>query len=229
MARLGGSTATVRPHSKRSRRRSARVESSLGDPVGGEDELAAPLVEGVEGVEELLFGVRLALEELDVVDQQDVEVAVAVLEGLGALRPQRVDELVGERLGGRVADAEPGRVGAEVVGDRDQQVGLAEPGRAVEEERVVGLRGGLGDGQRGGVGEAVAVADHEALEGVARVEVSAALLGAALEGREADLGKHRPGGLERFADQGRVAALDPGADAVGRREVEGGAARPRAP
>ena len=30
VARLGGSTATVRPHSKRSRRREARVESSLG-------------------------------------------------------------------------------------------------------------------------------------------------------------------------------------------------------
>ena len=46
-------------------------------------------------------------------------------------------------------------------------MGLAEPGRAVDEERVVGLAGLLGDGERGGVGEAVAVADHELLEGVA--------------------------------------------------------------
>ena len=64
--------------------------------VGGEDDLAAALIEGVEGVEELFFGVLFALEELDVVDEQDVEVAVAVLEGFAALRPQRVDELVGE-------------------------------------------------------------------------------------------------------------------------------------
>ena len=48
--------------------------------VRGEHDLAAALVEGVEGVEELLFGVLLALEELDVVDEQHVEVAVALLE-----------------------------------------------------------------------------------------------------------------------------------------------------
>ena len=51
-----------------------------------------------------------------------------------------------------------------------QQVGLADAGRAVEEERVVGLAGQLGDGERGGVGEAVRVADDELLEGVLRVE-----------------------------------------------------------
>ena len=43
----------------------------------------------------------------------------------------------------------------------------------MEEERVVGLARGLGDGQRGGVGEAVAVADDELVERVARVEVLA--------------------------------------------------------
>ncbi len=50
-------------------------------------------------------------------------------------------------------------------GDRAEQVGLADAGRAADEQRVVGLRGHLGDGQRGGVGEAVAVADDELVEG----------------------------------------------------------------
>ena len=45
-----------------------------------------------------------------------------------------------------------------------QQVRLADAGRAADEQRVVGLRGHLGDGQRGGVGEPVAVADHELVE-----------------------------------------------------------------
>ena len=67
-----------------------------GHAVGGEDDLAAGLVEGVEGVEELFLGVLLALEELDVVDQEDVEVAVAALEGLDAGSVQGGDELVGE-------------------------------------------------------------------------------------------------------------------------------------
>ena len=126
------------------------------DAVGGEDDLAARLVQGVEGVEELLLGARLALEELDVVDEEHVDIAVAGLEALAAGGAQGGDELVGEGLGGRVADAESGGVGVQVVGDRRQQVGLAETGRAVEEEGVVGLRGGLGDGEGGSVGEAVA-------------------------------------------------------------------------
>ncbi len=44
-------------------------------------------------------------------------------------------------------------------------MGLADAGGAADEQRVVGLRGHLGDGQGGGVGEAVAVADDELLEG----------------------------------------------------------------
>src|SRR5680860_1056639 len=87
-----------------------------GQPVCREDELAAALVESVEGVEELLFGVLLALQELDVVDKQDIEIAVAALEMLSPARAQSADELVGEALGGRVADAEAGSVGAQVVG-----------------------------------------------------------------------------------------------------------------
>ena len=47
------------------------------EPVGGQHELRAGLVQRVEGVEELLLGLRLALEELDVVDEQHVDAAVA--------------------------------------------------------------------------------------------------------------------------------------------------------
>ena len=54
--------------------------------VGGKDDLAAAVVQRVEGVEELLLGLGLALEELDVVEQQHVDVAKARLEGVGATR-----------------------------------------------------------------------------------------------------------------------------------------------
>jgi hypothetical protein len=50
------------------------------------------------------------------------------------------------------------------------QVGLAEAGAAVEEERVEGDRPALGDAAGGGMGELVRLADHEAVEGVAAVE-----------------------------------------------------------
>ena len=58
-----------------------------------------------------------------------------------------------------------------LVADGVHQVGLAHAHAAVEEERIVGLGGALGDGQRGGAGKLVAVADDEGVEGVARVEL----------------------------------------------------------
>src|SRR5207244_2671711 len=67
-------------------------------PVGRDDDLAAGLVERVEGVEELLLDPLLVLEELDVVDEQQVVGAVALLEALDALVAERVDEVVHERL-----------------------------------------------------------------------------------------------------------------------------------
>ena len=41
-------------------------------PVGRDDDLRAALVQRVEGVEELLLDPLLALDELDVVDEEDV-------------------------------------------------------------------------------------------------------------------------------------------------------------
>ena len=58
-----------------------------GRAVGGDHQLAARVVERVEGVEELLLGGRLALEELDVVDQEHVHAAKATLERVLAVVP----------------------------------------------------------------------------------------------------------------------------------------------
>ena len=140
----------------------------LRRPVGRDHDLAAGLVERVEGVEELLLDPLLALEELDVVDEEDVVGAVALLEALDALVAERVDEVVHERLARHVARRRALRVLAHVLADRLQEMGLAEPGAAVDEERVVRLGRRLGDGERRGVGEAVRRADHEEVEGVLR-------------------------------------------------------------
>ncbi len=64
----------------------------------------------------------------------------------------------------------PGVQGLRVVADRVQQVRLAETRAAVDEQRVVGLRGRLRHGDGGRVGEPVGLADHEVVEGVLRVE-----------------------------------------------------------
>ena len=108
-------------------------------PVRGQDELAAGGLERVEGVEELLLGLRLLREELDVVDEEHADLAVERLEALDAALAQRGDELVRERLDRDAADGRPAAVRPDVVPDRVEQVGLADARRAVDEERVVGL------------------------------------------------------------------------------------------
>ena len=96
------------------------------EAIGGQHELAAEVVQRVEGVEELLLGLGLGREELDVVDEQDVGVAVAALEAVHVAALQGGEELVGEGLDRRVADGEAGAVGEDVVADRVQEVGLAD-------------------------------------------------------------------------------------------------------
>ena len=150
----------------------------LGRAVGGEHDLLVGVVEGVERVEELLLGLGLALQELDVVDQQHVDVAVAPLEAVLPVVADRVDELVGELLARDVAHAGAVVERADVVADGVEEVGLAQPGVAVDQERVVGLARRLGDRDRGGVGEPVGRADDEALEDVLGVEPGLAGAGA---------------------------------------------------
>src|SRR5205807_2550067 len=53
----------------------------VGKTVARQHQLTPCLIESVEGVKELLLGLRLARQELDVVDQEDVGVAVGALEG----------------------------------------------------------------------------------------------------------------------------------------------------
>jgi hypothetical protein len=94
-------------------------------------------------------------------------------------------------------------------------MGLADPRAPVQEERVVGLGGELGHGQRRGVGEPVALADHELLEAVLGVQPRAAL---AVEGGgwRADggwlIGRRRgPGRPDHLHDRVRVEARRGGA------------------
>ena len=92
-----------------------------------------------------------------------------------------------------------GVVGEQQVGDRAEQVRLANARGAADEQRVVGLRGHLGDGQRGGVGEAVAVADDELVEGQLGVAERA---GAGRARR--DVGRRAPAALARATGASRA-------------------------
>ena len=157
----------------------------LGRAVRRDHDLTAAVVDFVERVEELFLEFLGALEELDVIDEQHVELAVAPFEHRhSGPVPDGLDERVHEGLGRDVAHPLAGEHGADVVPDGVEQVGLAQPGGAVDEQGVVGLRGRLGDRERGGVGETVRGTDDELVEGVARIERSGpALLGGGREPR----------------------------------------------
>jgi hypothetical protein len=142
----------------------------LRGAVAGEDDLLAGVVERVEGVEELLLGALLVGQVVDVVDQEEVDVAVAVAEGLEVALLDGGDEVVGEGFAAQVEDRAV-RVAAErLVGDGLEEVRLAEPHGAVEEQRVERVAGGLRHREGRGLRQAVGGADHEMLKGVIRVE-----------------------------------------------------------
>jgi hypothetical protein len=125
-------------------------------------------VQVVEGVEEVLLGVLLAPEELDIVDEQHVHAAESLAEFGRASIANGGDKLVGELLSADVEDVHPSGHG--LVADGVQEVRLADARRTVQKQRVVGLAGGLRylDGRR--PGHTVAVTGYEGLERVGRIE-----------------------------------------------------------
>ena len=99
-------------------------------------------------MEKFLFRPLAAGEVVDVVHEQDVDAPVflAELQDLAVL--EMVDEVVHELLGRDVEDLQPLVALLErVMADGVHEVGLAEPGPAVDVERVVGLGRVLGDGR----------------------------------------------------------------------------------
>ncbi len=138
--------------------------------VAGDHDLFLRLVQGVERVEKLLLRPLLAGQELDVVDEEKIDVAIALLEVDRLLEADGVDELVHEGLATDVEVPDSHLAPQHLVADGLHQVGLPEPDATVDIQRVVGAGRLLGDGGRRGVGELVARADHERVEGVARVQ-----------------------------------------------------------
>ena len=123
------------------------------------------LVERVERVEEFLLRGVFAGDELDVVHQQNVGLAVLFVKLAHGALANRVDELVGELVALDVQRAHLRVRLLDVVADGVQQVGLAEARVPVDEERVVGAGGVRGDGQRSGVSKFVRRAHDVCVEG----------------------------------------------------------------
>ncbi len=72
--------SVMRPNLNRLRKPVFERGDRIGQAVGREHDLPVGPVQGVERVEELLLQTFLAFHELDVVDEEHVDVAIAPLE-----------------------------------------------------------------------------------------------------------------------------------------------------
>src|SRR5579863_5611417 len=113
----------------------------LGRTVAGDHDLLHRLVQRIEGMEELFLRALFLRQELDVVDQQHIHVAEFVAEAGHLVVAQRVDHFVGELLAGYVTYGRLRHALGDFMANRLHQVGLAHTNAAIEEKRVVSLRG----------------------------------------------------------------------------------------
>ena len=135
-------------------------------PVACENDLPAGLVESVERVEELFLCGLFAFQKVNVVDQKQIGLAVALPECLPGSVSHRGDQLVHELLGSNVGD--PGaRISLErFVRNCLHKMGFANARRAVDEQRVVGPARRLGNCVSRGSRQLVGLSDYEEVERV---------------------------------------------------------------
>ena len=157
-----------------------QLDHVAGRLVRGQHDLLVVGMQGVEGVEELLLGLLLAGDELDVVEQKQVGVAVFVAEFQVFALADGLDQLVRELLAGDIDDVDVGVPLLHLGGDGVEQVGLAQAGVAVEEERVIHVRRLLHHGQRRVVGDDVGGSDDEFFKGELGIELDEVIFGFAV-------------------------------------------------
>jgi len=136
-----------------------------GRTVGGQHDLPPGFVQSVEGMKELLLRLLLAGDELDIVHQQDARLPVLLPElGVAAL-PDGCDQLVGEVVALDVHDPQVLPFALDLMGDGVEQMGLAQSGVTVDEQRVEVFRRLIRHGPCRRIGQLVLRPHHIRLEG----------------------------------------------------------------
>ena len=143
--------------------------------IRGNHDLLLVVVQGVKRMEELLHRRLFTRQKLDIVNQQNVNIAVNLLERRTLIVTNRVNEIVRELLRIHVAHPQIRVQILGVVADRVQQVGLTQARTAVDEQRVVDNAGLLRHRESARVCKAVGLTNHEGVEGVVRVQSGRAI------------------------------------------------------
>src|SRR5690606_23846248 len=135
-------------------------------PVARRHDLPSALMQRIEDVEELLLRLLLSAEELDVVDDQQVDVPIEEAELVDSIMLDGLHEVRREALA-RYVEHRGVALLLHVVSDGLDEMGLAEPYAAIDQERIeAGWSGLLGDRPRSAPGHSIAVAFDASLAGV---------------------------------------------------------------
>src|SRR5215469_5922217 len=123
-------------------------------------------------MEKLFLGTFAAGQKLHVVEYQCIDAPEFVAELIHLVAAQGADELVHEDLGRHEQDlARPIAGAVDMMPDRVDQVGLAQPHSAINKKRVVFFTWLIRDRQRCRMSELIGGPDHKLGEGVTRVEL----------------------------------------------------------
>ncbi len=137
-----------------------QVRNFVRRPVAGHNDLLMGVVQNIKGVKKLLLQGRRFGQKMNIVNQQQVGVAIFIAEVLDAPVLKRVNVFIHQRFAGNIIDVCFG-MAVYIMSDGLHQVRFTEPRAAVNKERVIGLSGCLGHGQRGGMGKLVGRPHHE--------------------------------------------------------------------
>ena len=141
----------------------------LGRTVGGKDDLLMIAVQSVEGMEKFLLGGFLTGDELDIVDEENIRLAVFFTESGVLPTGDGFDQLIGEILAVDVDGVQTRGALKELVGDGVHQMGLTQTGGTVQKQRIVRGGGIVCHRQSRRVGEFIGVTDDEVLKSVFRI------------------------------------------------------------
>ena len=109
-------------------------------------------------------------QELNIINDQDIDMAVSVAKLMERTAFDRADEVIDEGFTGEVAVFETGLTLLDSMADTLEQMGFTEPGRPICEERVIRPSGVFGDSDRRGVGQSVTWPGNKIVEGIARIQ-----------------------------------------------------------
>src|SRR5438093_3096687 len=124
----------------------------------------------IERVKEFFLGTLFASKKLDVVYQEEIDLAITLSEFDQITVLDRVDELVDEQFTGDINHLYVFLLGPNVLADGLHQVGLAKTDTAINEQRVVRACGRLRHGQSGGMRNFIVRTNDERFEGIPGIQ-----------------------------------------------------------